>query len=386
MGDVRIGIIGCGNMGSSHARQLADGNVTGATLGAVCDSAPDVLAKRREQFGEKVPAFASAGELYASGSVDAVIIATPHYDHPPLTMEGIKSGHHVLSEKPVGVYTKQVREMNEVADANDRIFAVMFNQRVNPMYKKLKDVLDSGELGALKRNSWIITTWYRSQSYYDSGTWRATWKGEGGGVLVNQCPHQLDLWQWFCGMPKRVRAFCSFGKYRDIEVEDDVTAYVEYEDGSTGTFIATTGEAPGTNRFEIAGDRGRLVLEGGKLHFDRTRVPESQFNAEYKSGFGKPESWPCEIPFRGRDEAHLGVMKGFVQAIRKGDPSLLVARGQEGIRNVELANAMLLSTWIDGWVDVPVDEELFLKHLNERIAESRDKETGTKHLSVDGTF
>ncbi len=381
---VRVGIIGLGGMGSNHAGYLSRGEIPGATLSAVCDVDASRLQGVQEKYGEGVQAFDSADALFAAKCVDAVIVATPHYFHPPLVIQALESGHHAMSEKPAGVYTKQVREMNEVAAKSDRVFGVMFNQRTRGDHQKLKELVESGELGQIKRTIYIINNWFRAQSYYDSGGWRATWAGEGGGVLANQCPHNLDLWQWICGMPKRVRAFCHFGKYHDIEVEDDVTAYVEYDNGATGVFITSTGEAPGTNRLEISADNGKVVLEGGNITFWRTRVPSGQFLKEWPNGFGSPEVWKCEVPFRRGGEEHKGITKDWVQAIQKGTP--LLAAGDEGIRGVELANAMMLSTWTDGWVDIPVDEERFYAELQKRVAQSKTKEGGGTVMNVDGTF
>lgn len=386
MDSVRIGIIGFGGMGSHHASYLAKGEVPNATLAAICDINPERLQAAKQLYGEKIQTFENADALFAAKAVDAVMIATPHYYHPPLAIQGMKSGYHVLTEKPAGVYTKQVREMNEVAAKSDRVFGVMFNQRTLASHQKMKDMVESGELGEIRRVLYVITDWFRSQAYYNSGGWRATWAGEGGGVLVNQCPHNLDLWQWICGMPTRVRAHCAFGKYHDIEVEDEVTAYVEYPNGATGVFITTTGEAPGSNRFEITGDRGKLLLEGGKLTFWRTRVPVSQFVKESPTGFATPEVWTCDIP-GGGGEAHKGITKNWVSAILKGTP--LLARGEEGINGVQLANAMLLSSWTDNnWVSVPVDEELFYAKLQEKIKTSTFKKQGAagKAIEFNGTF
>jgi predicted dehydrogenase len=385
MDKVRIGIIGIGNMGSAHARYLFQGDIPGAELTAVCDTNPARLQWASETFGDKVLTFAGAEQLFAAGVVDAVMVATPHYDHPPLAIQAFNHGCHVLCEKPAGVYTKQVREMNEAAVKSGKVFSMMYNQRTNPLYQKLRDLVQSGELGPIKRTNWIITSWYRSQSYYDSGGWRATWAGEGGGVLLNQDPHQLDLWQWICGMPVRVRAFCQFGKFHEIEVEDDVTAYVEYENGATGLFVTSTGESPGTNRFEISADRGKVVVEDGKLTFWRLRVPERQFNREYKGGFGQPECWECQIPITGKATDHPGITANWVEAILKGAP--LLAPGPEGIRGLELSNAMHLSAWLDNWVDLPIDEELFHQKLQERIATSTAKKQSgpDRVLSVGGT-
>ena len=384
MDTVRVGVIGLGGMGSNHAGYLSRGEIPGARLAAVCDVEPARLQNVSEKYGEDVQAFDSADALFEAKCIDAVIVATPHYFHPPLVTQALESGYHVMSEKPAGVYTKQVRKMNEVAAKSDRVFGVMFNQRTRGDHQKLKELVESGELGEIKRTIYIINNWFRAQSYYDSGGWRATWAGEGGGVLANQCPHNLDLWQWICGMPERVRAFCHFGKYHDIEVEDDVTAYAEYANGATGVFITSTGEAPGTNRLEISADNGKVVLEGGKITFWRTRVPSSQFLKEWPNGFGSPEVWKCEVPFRGGGEEHRGITKNWVQAIRQGTP--LLASGDEGICGVELANAMMLSTWTDNWVDIPVDEERFYEELQRRVAHSELKEGVGKVMDVDGTF
>ena len=384
MDTVRVGIIGLGGMGSNHAGYLSRGEIPGARLAAVCDVEPARLQNVSEKYGEDVQAFDSADALFEAKCIDAVIVATPHYFHPPLVTQALERGYHAMSEKPAGVYTKQVRQMNEVAAKSDRVFGVMFNQRTRGDHQKLKELVESGELGEIKRTIYIINDWFRAQSYYDSGGWRATWAGEGGGVLANQCPHNLDLWQWICGMPERIRAFCHFGKYHDIEVEDDVTAYAEYANGATGVFITSTGEAPGTNRLEISADNGKVVLEGGKITFWRTRVPSSQFLKEWPNGFGSPEVWKCEVPFRGGGEEHRGITKNWVQAIRQGTP--LLASGDEGIRGVELANAMMLSTWTDDWVDIPVDEERFYEELQKRVAQSEVKKEGGKVMDVDGTF
>jgi len=381
---VRIGIIGIGGMGSNHANHIMAGKVPNAELTAVCDTNSDRLEWARQSFGDKVKRFDQVDAFFRSKAFDAVLIATPHYDHPALAIQALNYGYHTLIEKPAGVYTKAVREMNEVASQSDKVFTIMYNQRTNPVYQKLKDLIDSGELGELKRSIWIITNWYRPQSYYDAGGWRATWSGEGGGVLLNQDPHQLDLWQWMCGMPKKVRAFMSFGKYHDIEVEDDVTAYVEYENGATGLFVTTTGEAPGTNRLEVSGDRGKVVIEDDKLTFWRLRVSEREFNREYKGGFGSPECWKCEIPTSGDNSQHIGIMKNWVNAILHG--TKLIAPGIEGINGLTISNAMHLSAWTDSWVELPLDEDLFYEKLKERIDNSTYKKNVSEvTLDVSGT-
>lgn len=382
MKKVRIGIIGIGNMGVSHSKYLSQKEVPNTELTAVCDTSSDKIRWAKNSLGEHVRTFDNADNLLESGAVDGVIIATPHYDHPSLAIKAFQRGLHVLIEKPAGVYTKQVREMNEAAQKSKLVFGIMFNQRTRANHQKMKDLVDSGELGEIQRTNYTVTTWFRSQSYYDSGGWRATWSGEGGGVLLNQCPHNLDLWQWFCGMPQRVRAFCAFGKYHDIEVEDDVTAYVEYENGATGVFISTTGEAPGTNRLEIAADRGKVVLEENQITFWRSRESINKFNREYSGGFGSPEIWKCEVPSGKNGEEHKGITKNWSDAIING--TSLLAPGVEGIRSVEIANAMLLSSWTDDWVNIPVEESQYREKLQEKIETStfKKKDVGDRVLNI----
>ena len=384
MDKVRFGIIGVGNIGTVHARYLLADTVKEACLTAVCDNNLGKHPAIRQLVGEKVAIFSDAEEMVKSGLIDAVIVATPHYDHPGLSMMAMRNGIHTLCEKPAGVYTAQVREMNEFAHGCSVVFGMMFNQRPNPLYQKVKDLIDSGELGELRRSNWIITNWYRSQSYYNSGGWRATWKGEGGGVLLNQDPHQLDLWQWLVGMPVRMRAFCQFGKHRQIEVENEVTAYAEYANGATGVFITTTAEAPGTNRLEIAGDRGKVVVEDGKLRFWRLRESETEFNARWENGFGEPECWEVTIPVAPECSDHHVITANFAAAVLHGTP--LLAPGCDGIHGLTLSNAMHLSTWTDDCVDLPFDEALFKKLLDERIASSIDKQVESKTLDASGTW
>lgn len=384
MKKVRFGIIGVGNIGTVHARYLLAGKVEEACLTAVCDNNPDKHAAIRRLTGESVVLFSDAREMLESGLIDAVIVATPHYDHPALSIMAMRRGIHTLCEKPAGVYTAQVEEMNACARECDVVFSMMYNQRPNPLYQKVKDLIDSGELGELRRSNWIITNWYRSQSYYNSGGWRATWKGEGGGVLLNQDPHQLDLWQWLVGMPVRMRAFCQFGKHRQIEVENEVTAYAEYANGATGVFITTTAEAPGTNRLEIAGDRGKVVVEEGRLRFWRLRESETEFNARWQNGFGEPECWEVTIPTAAECSEHDVITRNFTAAILRGEP--LIAPGLEGIRGLTLSNAMHLSTWIDDWVAFPFDEQRYYQLLQERIASSVEKHVASRTLDASGTW
>lgn len=369
MNKVKIGVIGYGNMGTAHVKKLTAGKAPNVELVAVCD----IAANRREAVKENypdIPVFTDADALYESGLCDAVLIAVPHYDHAPLAIRAFEHGLHVLVEKPAGVHTKQVREMNEAAAKSGKVFGIMYNQRTNPVYQKLRQMIREGQLGQIKRITWIITDWYRPQAYHDSSTWRSTWKTEGGGALINQNPHQLDLWQWMFGMPDRIYAKVYFGKYHNIEVEDDVMAFFEYDNGATGEYITSTGEAPGTNRLEVACDMGKVVIENNRMVFYRNVVSEREFEKNNTKPFGAPECWTCEIPvdFSG-GEQHMGVVKNFASAILNG--SELLARGEDGINGLAISNAIHLSGWTGETVEVKhFPDERFYELLQEKIRTS----------------
>lgn len=384
MDKVRLGIIGIGGMGSNHANSIINGQVPNMELTAVADIRQSRLDWAAEKLGKGVEIFNDGRKLIDSGVCDAVLIATPHYFHPEFVIYALDHGVHAISEKPAGVYTKQVREMNEAAAKSDKTFAIMFNQRTNCVYRKLHEMIESGELGKIRRVNWIITDWYRNQSYYDAAGWKATWAGEGGGVLLNQCPHQLDLLQWLCGMPVKVRAFCHESKWHDIEVEDDVTAYMEFENGATGVFVTSTADAPGTNRLEITFEMGKVVCEHGKLVLDRLSDNLSDFCKTEKEGFKQPEYVETEIETDGKNEQHVGVLKAFADHIIKGTP--LVADGREGIRGLTLSNAMHLSSWLDKAVEIPFDEEQFLTELNKKRAVSKIKKDSGVVFDTTGTY
>lgn len=369
MNEVRVGIIGIGNMGTTHAHNIYTGEVSRMKLTAICD-----IAEQRRKYAEEnfdgVKVFDNAEDMMKSGLIDAVIIAVPHYDHPPLAIKAFENGLHVLIEKPAGVYTKQVLEMNEAAKKSDRVFGIMYNQRTNPVYQKLREMIQRGELGHIKRAAWIITDWYRPQLYHDSCTWRSTWKTEGGGALINQNPHQLDLWQWLFGMPDKIMSHVSFGKYYDIEVEDDVTAFMEYKNGMTGVYITSTGEAPGVNRLEISADMGLVVVENNKITFKRNIVSEREFNKTNTKVFGRPEAWDCVVPAAtDGGPQHVGILRNFTSAILDGDK--LLAPGEDGIKGLTISNAIHYSAWTNGWADLNnFDHEGFYKILQDKIASS----------------
>ena len=384
MKPIRVGVVGIGNMGSAHAKNIFDGKVSGMALSAVCDVEPQKLDWAAKNL-PGVARFSDFEEMAASGLVDMVIVATPHYLHPPMGVSAFHHGLHVLVEKPAGVYAKQVEELNAAAKQSGKVFGIMLNQRMNPLYRKAREMVQSGALGELKRCVWIITNWYRTQAYYDSGSWRATWAGEGGGVLLNQCPHHLDLWQWIFGMPKRIRGFCRYGRWHNIEVEDDVTAYAEYENGATGLLITSTGETPGTNRLEISGDRGKLVLEDGKLTFWELETPERELCFTSKDGFLMPNAVRREILPEGEDLAHLGILKNFANAVLYGEK--LIAPGYDGLNGLQISNAIHFSDWTGETVELPVDGDRFYEMLRERAAHSPQKAHVVSKISdLQGTY
>jgi predicted dehydrogenase len=365
MKTVRLGIIGLGNIGQHHFGYLSAGKVSGAELVAVSDAVPAKLDRYMP-----LRTFTDGEELIRSGLVDAVIIATPHYQHTTLGIAALKQGLHVMVEKPISAHKADAERLIAVHKRHPKqVFAGMFQLRAEPRYLKMQKLIQGGDLGDIVRMSWIMTDWFRTEAYYASGGWRATWKGEGGGVLLNQCLHNLDSMQWLLGMPARVRGFCQLGRFHHIEVEDNVSAYLEYPNGATGIFVSSTGESPGTNRFEIVGTRGKLVLERDRISFTRNEADMIEFSRTARLGFAKPDVWNVEVPFENAPNPHATLMQNFVNAILDGEP--LIAPGEEGIHSVELANVILYSSLIDQTVALPMDSAAYEKKLNQLIADSK---------------
>lgn len=383
MKKIRLGILGFGNIGKVHTDNIMGGKCPSVELSAICD----LKEARLDEAKEKAPnakLFTSYEEMLKSGEIDSVLIAVPHYDHPKFAIMAMESGLNTLIEKPAGVYTKQVKEMNEVASTAGVVFGIMMNQRTNCIYRKMREIVKSGELGEIRRTNLIITDWYRPQIYYNSGDWRATWSGEGGGVLLNQCPHNLDLWQWICGMPSKIEARLHYGKWHDIEVEDDVSAYCEYPNGATGVFVTTTGDTPGTNRFEISFEKGKLLAENNKLTMWKNKMSEPEFSRTNDNPFARPDFEVIDVETDGENPQHAGVLNAFADAILNGGE--LVARGEEGINGLTISNAMHLSSWLGKEIDLTnFDDELFYEELSKRIKTSKRKtdvvEVGTVDMN-----
>ncbi len=386
MDTIKVAIIGVGNMGYAHAKNIGAGKVEGMRLAAVCDIDLSKLQRIKEEIPE-AETFTDWRDTLSVRVADAVIIATPHYLHPTIAAEAFDNGYHVLTEKPAGVNAGAVCEMIEAAKRSGKVFGIMFNQRTNPLFREAREIVRSGRLGVPKRLSWTITNWYRTQHYYNSGSWRATWRGEGGGVLINQAPHNLDIWQWIFGMPDAVRADCRVAVYHNIEVEDEATIYAEYKNGATATFITSTGEFPGTNRLEIAGDLGKLVLEEGRLKWWRLKVPEREFCFASQKSFEKiPFDYEEIIPDE-KEKGHLGILSNFAGAILRGEQ--LIAPGEDGINELLISNAAYLSSWQGGRrIILPPEDCEFLGEL-ERLAASREpelNERGCSHEAGGGEY
>jgi predicted dehydrogenase len=363
MQTVRIGLVGLGNMGRAHRASIRAGKIEGLTLTAICD--------RKESLPDPVPGeaqFTDFDTMLQSGTIDAVLIATPHYFHTSMGIAALNAGLHVMVEKPLSVHKADCERLIAAHQGPQQVFGAMFQLRTDPIYQQIKSLIADGELGTIRRVLWDCTDWFRTETYYASGGWRATWKGEGGGVLLNQCPHNLDLYQWLFGMPDQVTGFCQFGRYHDIEVEDDVTAHFRYTNGTHATFITSTGEAPGRNLLQISGERGILSLEGRSLRFSRNRTPMSEFSAASSAGFAKPESWSIDLPIPQGSASHNEVLQNFTNAILHGSP--LIAPAAEGIRSIELANAILLSSWKNQSISLPMDSAEYEQQLLHRINSS----------------
>ncbi|WP_340372833.1 Gfo/Idh/MocA family oxidoreductase [Peribacillus sp. FSL E2-0218] len=381
MEKVRLGIVGLGAQGGLYAGFLADGKVENMVIGAICDIDPAKKELAAEKYPD-VPFYENYRDMLDSGDVDAVVTCVPHYLHPEIGVEALKREIHALVEKPAGVYTKQVRELNDYAAQKPHLtFGIVFNQRMNPLYQKVKEIIDNGEIGQIRRTNWMITTWWRPQGYYDSSAWRATWGEEGGGVLVNQAPHQLDLLQWICGMPKKVYSNVKYGYQRNIAVEDEVTALLDYGNGATGVFITCTHDVIGTDRFEIVGDKGKIVVDDSKkLTIKRLSKPESELSDSMSMqdvmkifmGGNQSDIYSEEVlEFESVWGAqHIAVLENFAAAILEGSP--ILAPGSDGIHGVTLANAIHLSSWLDKEIEIPFDEELFLLQLKKRIEEEKN--------------
>lgn len=379
---IRTAIIGVGNMGSKYASLIQDNQISGMQLCALTRVKGTYRELLRPAIDAGVPVFDSADALLTAVEagelcLDAVVIATPHYSHEEIALRAFRNGLHVLCDKPSGVYSRQARVMEDAAAETGRVFGMIFNQRTQPIYIKLHELLQSGRYGKLKRVNWIVTDWYRPEAYYDECTWRGTWDLDGGGILLNQCPHNLDILQWICGMPVRVQGFCQEGRYHDIEVEDNVTVYLEWANGATGTFISSTGEAPGINRLEISMEEALIVCEGDRIRigelYDELGCKEADYRKNSTDFYKKIKGTWTEFTFDKEADPYGKMLQGFADECAQSGKCIVP--GTEGRKSLMLSNAIYLSSWEKRMVELPgagseaeIEFEcLFEKWLNKKV-------------------
>lgn len=375
MSELRLGVVGLGNIGKQHIGHILAGAVSSCRVTAVAARSDSGLA---EQIG--ATQYSDYRALVDSGDCDAVLVATPTLSHLEIGEYVLAAGLHLLMEKPLGLSVAEGEQLL-AACANEQVFALMLNQRTDPVFARMKALIDEGVLGELQRTHWTMTNWFRPEVYYQVSDWRATWRGEGGGLLVNQCIHNLDIFQWLAGMPSRIRGFCGFGKYHEIEVEDEATAYLEYANGATGVFIGSTGEAPGVNRLDLVGDRGMLSYDGDKLLLCENTPGTAQFNHETRDMFGQPQVSEQDLTPTETVNQHAMVIQNFVDAILQG--ASLIAPAREGLNSLAIANAILWSAWSGAAADLPLDSAGYQQALEKRLAESKLRVKANIEVNVD---
>lgn len=361
---LRIGVIGLGNIGARHVSTLLSDATPSMTLTAVASRSGVPAALKLPDSVVWIP---DCQSLVDSGLVDAVLVASPSHAHGSMGAAVLSAGLHLLMEKPLGVSVAEARQLVAMKKPG-QIFAVMLNQRFDPAYARMKTLIGAGAIGTVQRINWTMTQWYRPDVYFRVSEWRGTWPGEGGGVLLNQCIHNLDILQWLAGMPGRVRAFAGFGRYHDIDVEDEVSAYLEFGDGATGVVVASTGEAPGINQIDVVGDRGTLRFDGRQMTKQLSEQSVAEHCRDTLELFGLPTfSSELEV-FDTPVDQHAELLRNFAAAVIDSDTLLTPA--EEGLKSLELANAMLLSSWVDESVDLPLDAERYAHELVKRIRSS----------------
>ncbi len=375
MNMVKVGVVGIGNMGSAHLACIHSGKIKNMQVTAICESNAEKAKNLKEQYNN-IKVYSDYGDMLNDQNIDAVIIAVPHPLHAKMAIAAFERGKHVLVEKPIDISVSKAKKLNAAAKKSGKVFAIMFNQRTNGLFQKARQLVKSGELGEIKRSVWIITNWYRTQSYYNSGGWRATWSGEGGGVLLNQAPHNLDIWQWICGMPTTVTAICNISKFHEVEVEDEATLYTTYENGATGVFITSTGEFPGTNRLEISGSKGKIILEDGILKHWKLSEDCDKVSKESDQSFLSIETEYNEYTFP-KEKAHAGILQNFTNAILNGEE--LLSTGYDGINELIISNAAYLSQWRGNVpVAIPFNTDEFDEILKEKSGNNEVNHSNNK--------
>jgi predicted dehydrogenase len=363
MQPLRIGLVGLGTMGRGHLSKetaLPEVQIVG-----VADVDPAAVQSASQTYG--LPGYSSYQELIENGNCEAILIATPHPFHAPIAQYAARHGLHILSEKPIAVTVAEADAMLDAAKKAGVLLGVMFQTRTEPWFKATHDLLASGVIGPIYRSVIVASHWYRTQAYYDSGSWRGTWTGEGGGVLMNQSPHSLDMFIWLGGKPTRVLARTST-RFHRIEVEDTAEALIDYGGDHTGYLYTSTAEWPGDDRYEFSGERGKLVVNGRSVRLYRA-TERVQDTIDHLAVWGKPTGAWEEIPVEGEPPGHAAVVVQFARAVRLGEP--LVATGEDGVNSLELGNAIMLSGDLNQAVDLPLNRNAYDRFLERKRAAVR---------------
>ena len=346
---LRYGVIGAGVVAPLHLQAIAA--LDDAELVGISADDQELAVARAQEAG--CPSFVDHRQLLALAP-DVVVVCTPHPSHPPLAIEALEAGAHVLVEKPLAVEAREADTMIDAAERAGRLLGVCFQQRFRPVIVAAHALIASGRLGELIRVS-IVDPLYRPNSYYGTAGWRGTWAGEGGGVLMNQAPHTLDLLCHLAGPPATVWGH-SRRRSQPMEAEDTATALVEYQNGAVGTVAVSTVE-PGVQRIELVGDRGRIEILGESLTFERFEPPLSEHLPAAVEMFDQPEIMSENVPLPGGRGDHLDVHRDFAAAIRTG--SVLRVPARDARWSLELANAIVLSTHTGQAVRLPVDRPAY---------------------------
>lgn len=369
MEKIRMAVIGIGIMGKKYAKMIREGMISGMRLGAVCCRSQENIQWAKAQLGEEIPVFENTKQLFESSDLfDACLIVTPHKLHPEMIMQALDAGKHVFCDKPIGISMKQCQGIREKLDQSGLVFAMMFHQRMYPKYERIHTLLENGTLGQIRRIMVENSRYYRTWYYHKSGSWRSSWKGEGGGALLNQGQHLLDIWQWLFGMPDSLYAMIPYGKYNDFSVDDEATILMKYPDKKTAVLILTTGEGTWTERMEIAGSKGTLILEDNHLtlHLYDQDLDDYKKTAACSSREEFKEKVLEEV-FPEDQEPYEEMLTDFAQAVLKKRP--VRVNGLEGLNSLELTNAAYLSAWTGETVALPLDAERYERELEKRITD-----------------
>ena len=361
---VRFAVVGFGSIGRTHFRTISGTAVPDGLVTAL-------VTRQSDGLPDGIEVFRDVDTLLDAGVADVVVVATPTMDHEETSRKVLTTGCHLVVEKPMAMTVLGARRIID-ARPSEAVAAVMLNQRYHGTYRRIREIVKGGLLGRIHRFSWIMTAWYRPNAYFAVSSWRGTWPGEGGGALLNQGIHNLDILQWILGLPASVYARAGFGKFHSIDVEDEVTALFEYDDGLSGVLVVSTGEAPGTNRFEIVGDRGTLVFEADTIRLAMTDRNVSEHRATSRDLFESPNfTEQREVPAATANQ-HAEVFNDVVGAVSEGRP--VATPLEDGVASIELANAILVSAWEDRRVDLPVDAVAYHEALERRIEASDFRE------------